>query len=99
MGTEIYIKESNRQLSNKSNYKILHTDPTLQHNKMVCDTLDTFKNENLLSKKIAEGLEVVSPKTPIFYITPKIRKENNPVRPVTESTSTKRNSIKYYRCQ
>lgn len=75
MDTEIYVKESNRQLSNKNSYKILQTDPTLQHNKMVCDTLGTFKNENLLSKKIAEGLKVVSPKTPTFYITPKIHKE------------------------
>ena len=98
MDTEIYVKESNRQLSNKNSYKILQTDPTLQHNKMVCDTLGTFKNENLLSKKIAEGLKVVSPKTPTFYITPKIHKENTPGRPVIESTSSKRNFIKYYRC-
>ena len=49
--TENYIKEANRQLSDKNIYNTLQTDPTLQHNKIVNDTLDRFKNENLLSKK------------------------------------------------
>ena len=85
MDTEDYIKEANRQLSDESNYKTLLTNPTLQHNKMVNDTLDRFKNESLLSKKTAEGLKVINPKTPKFYITPKIHKENNPGRPVINS--------------
>ena len=52
---------------------------------MVNDTLDRFKNENLLSKTTAEGLKVINPKTPKFYITPKIHKGNNPERPVINS--------------
>ena len=31
--TKNYIKEANRQLSDKNRYKILQTEPTLQHNK------------------------------------------------------------------
>ena len=85
MDAENYIKEVNRQLSDKKNYKTLQTDPTLQHNKMVNDTLDRFKNENLLSKKTAEGLKIIKPKTLKFYIGPKIHKENNPGRPVINS--------------
>ena len=72
MDTENHIKEANRQLSDRN--KTFQTDPILQHNKMVNDTLDRFKNENLLSKKTAEGLKVIYPKTPKFYITPKIQK-------------------------
>ena len=53
MDTENYIKKDNCQLSDKKNYKILQTDPTLQHNQMVNDRLDWFKNENLLFKKTA----------------------------------------------
>ena len=68
--TENYIKEANRQLSDKNIYSTLQTDPTLKHNKMVNDTLDRFKNENLLSKKTAEGLNVINPKTPkLLYYT------------------------------
>ena len=54
---------------------------------MVNDTLDRFKNENLLSKKTAEGIKAINPKTPKFYITPKIHKENSPGRPVINSTT------------
>ena len=49
---------------------------------MVNDTLDRFKNVNLLSKKTAEGPNVVNPKTAEFYITPKIHRENNPGKSV-----------------
>ena len=52
---------------------------------MVNDTIDRFKKENLLSKKLAEGLKSVNPKPPKFYISSKIHKENNPGRPVINS--------------
>ena len=54
---------------------------------MVNDTLDRFKNENLLSKKAAEGLNVVNPKISNIYVTPKTHKENNPGRPATNSVN------------
>ena len=53
---------------------------------MVNDTLDRFKNENLLSKKTA-GLKIINRKTPKFYYTPKLHKESNPGRPVINSTT------------
>ena len=49
---------------------------------MVNDALDQFKNENLFSKKTAEGRKVIKPKTPKFNMTPKINKEHKPGRPV-----------------
>ena len=85
LDTENYTKEAYLQLSDKNNYKALQTDPTLQDNKMVNDTLHRFENENLLSKKVAWGLKVINPKTPKFYITPITQKENNPGRPVINS--------------
>ena len=60
MDTENYIKEVNRQLSDKIHYKMLQTDPTLQHNKKVNDILYRFQNENLLFKKTAKGLKVTN---------------------------------------
>ena len=92
-GTENYVKEPTRQLSDKKSYKILQTDSTLQSNKMVNNTLGRFKNENLFSKKTAEGLKVINSKTPKFYITPKIHKENNQGKPLTQSTVI---SLKFY---
>ena len=85
MDVEKYIEEANRQLSDKRNYKTLQEDPTLQHSNLVNDTIDRFQKENLLSKKLGEGLKSVNPKPPKFYISPKIHKENNPLRPVINS--------------
>ena len=80
-----YIKEANRQLSAKASYKQLTQDPTLQHNRMINQTIERFKNEKLLPQKIADGLKITNPKTPKFYISPKIQKTNNPGRPVINS--------------
>ena len=80
MDTDSYIKEANRQLSDKASYKQLTQDPTLQHNRMVNQTIERFKNEKLLPQKIADGLKITNPKTPKFYISPKIHKPNNPGR-------------------
>ena len=52
---------------------------------MVKNTIERFRKENLLSKKPTEGLKIFDPKTPTFYITPKIHKESNPRRPVINS--------------
>ena len=60
--------EANRQLSDKHNCKTLQEDPTLQKSKLVNETIDKFKKENLLSKKLADGLKSVNPKTPKFYL-------------------------------
>ena len=86
MDTDSYIKEANRQLSDKANYKQLTHDPTLQHNRMVNQPIEWFKNEKLLPQKIADGLKITNPKTPKFYISPKIHKPNNPGKPVINST-------------
>ena len=51
-------------------------------NNLVNNTIDRFKKENLLSKKMADGLKSVNPRTPKFSISPKIPKENNPGRPM-----------------
>ena len=85
MGTGRYIKEANRQLSDKANYRQLTQDPTLQHKRMVDQTIETFKNEELLPKKAADGLKVSNPKTTKIYISPKFPKPKNPGRQVISS--------------
>ena len=42
MDVEKYIKEFDRQLSDKRNYKRLQEDPALQHSNLVNDTIDKF---------------------------------------------------------
>ena len=40
-----YFKEANRQLSDTASYKQLTQDPTLQHNRMVNETIKVQKQE------------------------------------------------------
>ena len=76
-----YIKEANRQLSDKQNCKTYKK--TKHFNTVIW--FEGFKKENLLSKKLTEGLKSVNPKSPKFYISPKIHKENNPGIPAINS--------------
>ena len=85
MDTESYIKETNRELSEKANYKQLTQDPTLPNNRMVNQRIERFKNEKFLPKKTADGLKISNPKTSKFYVSPKIHKPNNPGKPVINS--------------
>ena len=76
------INEANPQLTDKRNYKTLQEDLTLQHSQLVDGTIGRFKKYNLLSKRLADGLRSVNPKTSKFCILPKILKENNQGEPV-----------------
>ena len=49
-GTVVITTPIIRQLLDQNYYKILHVDPTLQHNQMVNNTLHRFENKNLLYK-------------------------------------------------
>lgn len=63
MYVEKNINETNRQQSDKRNYKTLQEDPTLQQSKLVHNRIIMFKKENLRSKIIANELKSVNPDT------------------------------------
>ena len=52
MDVKKYINEAHRQLNNKDHYKILNKDPTTTNAKLVNDTIQRFKKEKLLKKKL-----------------------------------------------
>ena len=96
MDTDKYIEEVDRQLSDSTNYKKLQNNPTLQHNKLVNDTITRFKKEKLLPQNIAAGLITSNLRTPKFYLSPKIHKRNNPSRPVISSVDCHTSNISRY---
>ena len=55
--------------------------------------IDSQKNHN---ENIANGLKNPSPRTPQFYISPKIHKEGNPGRPVVSSINCHTANISKY---
>ena len=71
--TKDYINEANRQLNVTSSYKKLPDDPTVTHNKLINDSIDRFKQEQLMPKETAETLKIKDPEVPKFHMLQKIQ--------------------------
>ena len=91
-----YIEKSERQLNSKEHYRQLSKDQTAVNKETVNNVTGRFQKENLINKNVAEGHRTTSPRTPRFYIQPKIRKEGNPGRPVISSVNYHTSNISKY---
>ena len=96
LDVEDYVKEAERQLKNKQNYQKINYDPTTLSNKTIHRVIWSFQNKNLLCKNISEGLKTENPKTPHFYLTPKLHKEGNQGRPMISSINCHTSKISEY---
>ena len=61
-----YVDEATRKLDNKNCFKKLSNDPTKLHAERINITIDQFKNEGIITEKVAKGLKVDNPKTSTF---------------------------------
>ena len=93
---EDYVKEAERQLNNKENYRKINYDPTTVYNETILKVISRFQKENLLSNNISEGLKTENPKTPHFYLKPQVHKEGNPGRPLISSSNCHTSKISEY---
>ena len=93
---EDYIREANSQLENTEFYEKLNFNPTEGYSNIVDNRLDELTEEGDLSEEIAEGLKTDNPRTPHFYLLPKIHKEGNPGRPVVSSIDSHTSKISKY---
>ena len=64
--------------------------------KLVNDTIERFKKQKLINANVAEGLKRYDPKTPKFYLRPKIHKEGNPSCLVISSVNCHTANISKY---
>ena len=85
IGIKEYMDEAYRQLSDRAFYKKVPNNPTSMNAALVNNSIDQLKNRNVLDAKMAEKLKATDPRTPRFYLKPKIHKPNNPGRPVVSS--------------
>ena len=53
LDVEDYVKEAERQLNNKENYRKINYDPTTVNNETIHKVISRFQKENLLSKNIS----------------------------------------------
>ena len=90
-------RKAEGQLNNKEHYRQLPEDQTAASNETVNSVIERFKRfQNLITKNVAEGLKTTSPRTPRFYIQPKIHKQGNPERPVISSVNCHTSNISKY---
>ena len=79
--------EKNWNTINKEHYHQLSKDQTTANNETADNVIERFQKKNLIIKNVAEELKTASPRTPRFYIQPKIYQQNNPGRPVISSVN------------
>ena len=80
-----YIQEGLRQLNDTKFYKKIPKDTT---NKLATDIqnfLQFLKTRKVLPVEHISFLTPKNPRTPIFYLLPKIHKRNNPGRPIVSA--------------
>ena len=88
-----YVQEASRQLQDAQYYWELNYSQTEDHANLICNTLDEFRNNHELDEDNAEGLKPIEPRTPRFYLLPKIHKEGNPGRLVIFSVNCHMSNI------
>ena len=91
-----WVKKAERQLNNKENCRKINCDPTTANNETIHKVILRFEKEDLLSKHISEVLKTEKPKTPHFYLRPKVHKKGNPGRSVTSSINCHTSKIPKY---
>ena len=77
-----YINEGLRQLQDLNFYKLITRDPTRKTAADINNFLTFLKDRKLLPVQHIQYLTTKNPRTPIFYMLPKIHKPNNPGRPI-----------------
>ena len=90
LNTTDYIKEATSQLSNNTFYNKLDSDPTLKHNMEVKKILDEMLARNEIDITCYNYLYNEKPRTPRFYLLPKIHKGKIPPpgRPIVSANNS-----------
>ena len=61
-----YVEEAKRQLDNGIYYKKIESDLTSEHEQLINQCIDTYKNNEELDEEIAKLFKPVKSRTPIF---------------------------------
>ena len=69
-------------------YKVLKPDPTARYKRDVVAIISHLKKEEKISSAQYQHLFPTSENIPIIYVTPKIHKVGNKVRPIVDYTGS-----------
>ena len=96
MNRQDYINEGLRQLSDTKFYKRLNRDPTRKTSAEIQTFLSRMKTLKLLPDEHITFLTPKNCRTPVFYMLPKIHKENNPGRPIVSACDSPTENLSAY---
>ena len=91
-----YITEAERQLNDTTYYERQDEDLTEKHMAEINATIDRFGEEKLIPEKTAKALKTTDPKTPRFYMLPKVHKPGVPGRPIISAIGSPTSKIAEY---
>ena len=95
LNTTDYLQEVKCQLDNDMYYERIE-DCTSVHEQTINHCIDDLMKNGEIQHDVAKLLKPVQSRTPIFYMLPKIRKINNPGRPVISSVNSHTEKISAY---
>jgi hypothetical protein len=84
-GTKEYRDEANKQLSDRNFYRKVGRDNTESITKAINAELKTACKNGKINIDQRNYLTVTEPRTPCFYMLPKIHKQGNPGRPIVSA--------------
>ena len=76
------VKEAEKQLNKKKNYRKISYNPNTANNETIHKVISRFQKENLLSKNISEGLTTKKPQDTTYLPESKVHREGNSGSPV-----------------
>ena len=77
-----------RQLNDRNYYQKLDKNPTVDHEKLVNNTINDLLSENAIDEDTASLLRPSKSRIPKFYMLQKIHKEGMPGHPMVSSVSS-----------
>ena len=87
--------EAHKQLSNGRFYKRLDHDPVKEYKQVIKSAVKQIIEANELPAS-AKNLVLQTLRTSLFYLLPKIHKENNPARPIVSACNCPTENIASY---
>ena len=93
---ETYIKKLDRQLNIDTYYQKLSADPTAQYMMEIKKFTGSMYNKELIDKKVKDFLISHHPQAARFYLLSKIRKPENPYRPIMASNCAPTKNISHF---
>ena len=96
MNKHDYINEGLRQLSNTDFFRQVPKDPTKKTSTEIQSFFNRMKNLKLLPIEHIACLTLKNCRSPIFYLLPKIHKQNNPVRPIVSACDSPTENLSSY---